>query len=754
MEPADLALKFINQTNKSLFLTGKAGTGKTTLLKKIIQTTHKQTVVVAPTGIAALNAGGVTIHSMFQLPFGAFLPDFGQAKQASDRIKVETKDSLMHHFRLSKQRKNVLLNMELLVIDEVSMLRADLLDAMDWMLRNVRKENSPFGGVQVLFIGDLLQLPPVVKQEEWQMLSAYYSGIYFFNSKVVQEAPPVYIELTKIYRQTEEAFIQVLNNLRNNTITQQDIQVLSAFVNPNFDLKKNTGYITLTTHNAIADEMNASSLRDLEGKSFRYEADITGDFPPHLFPLEPQLELKVGAQIMFIKNDPSFEKAYFNGKMGVVKHLGRDEITVFFPEEKKIIEVERFEWENIRYELNPSTNEIEEKVLGTFVHFPIKLAWAITVHKSQGLTFDKAVLDVSKVFAPGQAYVALSRLRKLSGLVLLNPIKMNGLSNDEKVMDYARSKAETPVLVQHLEFETKQFLVNQLKSVFQFSDLASEWRKHETTYLLAPPKSEKAKHKSWALRQMTTVQDLVEPAKKFCKQLDRLFLAPSVEMEFIHERVQAAYFYFFKILDDLEYSTLKKLHEVHRLKQVKTFVEELKELDELQLALILHLKRTRILTEAIYLGKPLEKETIWNEEIKNYKVTKLALISQEARSTPSLLEVQEDDFEQRISVKTSKKTEKEAKKPTIEITLDLIKQGMKVQEIASLRVLSESTIYSHMNKLLRQELLDLEEIMQHEMIEEIKALLTTAESLTDVREACNNKFTFEELRLVKEALLR
>ncbi|MDP2161969.1 MAG: PIF1 family DEAD/DEAH box helicase, partial [Flavobacterium sp.] len=421
---AEQVLRFVNQTNQSIFLTGKAGTGKTTLLHHIIQTTHKNTVVVAPTGIAALNAGGVTIHSQFQLPFGGFIPEYTHASNDSDNQKFETKNTLVKHFRMSGQKKAVIQNMELLIIDEVSMLRADLLDAIDFTLRKIRKKDYPFGGVQVLFIGDLLQLPPVVKNDEWRVLRNYYKGIFFFNAKVIQEQPPLYIELTKIYRQSDEKFIAVLNNLRNNSISKEDVQILNEFVKPNFDIKANKGYITLTTHNAKADAINSDSLEDLPGECFRYKPEIVDDFPEKIYPVEEILQLKVGAQIMFIKNDLSFEKNYFNGKMGFIKSLSEGEILVHFPEENKTIAVEKYEWKNIRYSVNEMTKEIQEDVLGTFVHYPIKLAWAITVHKSQGLTFDKAVLDVSQVFVPGQAYVALSRLRSLQGLILLSPIQL------------------------------------------------------------------------------------------------------------------------------------------------------------------------------------------------------------------------------------------------------------------------------------------------------------------------------------------
>ena len=439
-EAADYVLRFINQTNRSLFLTGKAGTGKTTLLREIIKTTHKNTVVVAPTGIAALNAGGVTIHSMFQLPFAGFIPDENIAFP-SVTVRIETRATLRRHFRVSATKLAVIKNMELLIIDEVSMLRADLLDGIEFMLQSVRKNKLPFGGVQMLFIGDLLQLPPVIKNEEWQVLKKYYNGKFFFHSHAIQKEPPLYVELTKVFRQTDSNFVDILNNLRNNTITTKDLKVLNQYVQPSFDYRANTGYITLTTHNASADEINANSLQDLTTRTFTFNAEIVGEFPEKIFPVDDALQLKVGAQVMFVKNDLSLEKNYFNGKTGIIKSLSEQEIVVHFPEENKLIEVERYEWKNIRYVFNDSTKEIDEEILGTFVHYPIKLAWAITVHKSQGLTFDKAALDVSQVFAPGQAYVALSRLRSLKGLILLSPLRMNGISSDEQVLNYAENKA-------------------------------------------------------------------------------------------------------------------------------------------------------------------------------------------------------------------------------------------------------------------------------------------------------------------------
>ena len=388
---------FVNQTNRTIFLTGKAGTGKTTLLKKIVDSTQKNTVIVAPTGIAALNAGGVTIHSFFQLPFGAFIPE-NSSPNDSFHIKHENKTSLKRHFKMNKRRIALIRNLELLIIDEVSMLRADLMDAIDWMLKIVRRSNEPFGGIQVLFIGDLLQLPPVVKNDEWNLLRNYYKGVYFFNSYVLSANPPLIIELTTIFRQQDHQFIDLLNNLRHNYISQEHISLLNEKVITDISSFDKNGYITLSTHNVRADEINAKELKKNTSKSYFYSAEITGEFPEHIYPIDNQLELKIGAQVMFTKNDIGFEKNYYNGKIGEIAFLSDYEVTVLFPDEKKKITVEKYEWSNIKYSLNESTQEITEEVVGSYVQYPLKLAWAITVHKSQGLTFDKAILDVVDVF--------------------------------------------------------------------------------------------------------------------------------------------------------------------------------------------------------------------------------------------------------------------------------------------------------------------------------------------------------------------
>ncbi len=749
-EAAAYTLRFINQTQRSVFLTGKAGTGKTTLLREIIETTHKNTVVVAPTGIAALNAGGVTIHSMFQLPFGGFIPD-NSAPNFSEGSKFETKVSLRRHFKMSALKKSVIRNMELLIIDEVSMLRADLLDAMDFMMQTVRKKNNPFGGVQVLFIGDLLQLPPVIRDDEWRILKNYYQGKFFFHSHVVQQNPPLYIELDKIFRQTDDAFISVLNNLRNNQISNEDVAALNQYVQPDFDLKANKGYITLTTHNTKADLMNTDALDSLEGKEWLYSPEIIGDFPDKIFPVEAQLRLKEGAQIMFVKNDLSFDKKYFNGKMGIIKSLSAKEILVHFPEENKTIEVEKYEWQNIRYKVNNTTKEIEEEVLGTFVHYPIKLAWAITVHKSQGLTFDKAALDVSQVFLPGQAYVALSRLRSLQGLILLSPLQMNGISNDQDVMDYSLNKATETHLQNALHFETKNFIHQYLVETFDWAELAQEWRNHQFSYNEKSEVSSKAKYSYWAKEQTERMEKVVEPAKKFIQQLNVLFSQETVDLNHISERMQAAYTYFFAPMDELVFEILWKLEEVKRLKKAKAYFDELVFLEELQTKAVLRLMKAKLLIETVVVGETISKEKLTSPEIQLYISRKVTAIQATFKKVNANL-IEDDLDEERYLPK--KKSKSSTKKTTIEETYDLWKQNNSIDEIASIRVLTKQTIYGHFVKLIQSEKVAIEDIIPSDKLDELAAAFKgyKDESLNALMEKHSDLFSWEEARMFKASL--
>ncbi len=747
-EAASYTLKFINQTQRSLFLTGKAGTGKTTLLREIIQSTHKNTVVVAPTGIAALNAGGVTIHSMFQLPFAGFIPEYNKTPHFSDTIKFETKDTLKRHFKMNGTKKSVILNMELLIIDEVSMLRADLLDAIDFTMRSIRRKELPFGGAQVLFIGDLLQLPPVVKNEEWEVLKNYYRGKFFFHSHVMQQYPPLYIELSKIFRQTDDKFISILNNLRNNQVDAEDIKNLNQYVKPDFDLKQNKGYITLTTHNAKADAINEQSLVDLQEKQLTFLPEIVGDFPEKIYPVDERLNLKVGAQIMFVKNDLSLEKNYFNGKMGIVKSLSEQEILVHFPDENKTIEVERYEWQNIRYSVDPNTKEIVEDVLGTFTHYPIKLAWAITVHKSQGLTFDKAVLDVSQVFLPGQAYVALSRLRSLEGLILLSPLQMNGISNDYDVMQYSNNKASEELLQSSLEKETLNFIHNYLKNSFDWKELAQEWRNHQYSYNGDAEKSEKSKHMQWAKRQAESIGALTEPATKFMRQLDKLFFDEAHDIQFVLERIQAAHDYFLKPLDQLVYEILWKLEEVKRVKKAKTFFQELYALEELQTKAVLRLMKAKRLIEIVASGQEICKENLDSQEIKSYKSKKLDAIREEFKNTHATL-VDDDYDEERYMPK--KKAKKLPKKSTVEETYELWQQNNSIPEIAGLRKLTQQTIVTHFVKLIQSGKVALSDILPEGVIQDLAEAFEgyNEESLNGLKEKYGNKFTWDELKLFR-----
>ena len=751
---AEFTERFINQTNRSIFLTGKAGTGKTTLLKKIVSSTYKQTVIVAPTGIAALNAGGVTIHSFFQLPFGGFIPDFKVSAQFTQHVKLETKSTLMRNFRMNATRKSIMRSVELLIIDEVSMLRADVLDAIDWTLRNVRKVNKPFGGVQMLFIGDLLQLPPVIKPQEWSFLKDYYHGIYFFNALSIHEAPPLYIELEKVYRQDDEKFLDVLNNLRNNNITKVDVDLLNQYVQIDFDATQHENYITLTTHNNDADRINKEALTRLKSKSRKYNSEVTGTFPEHLYPIDEVMELKIGAQVMFIKNDISPDKAFFNGKMGNIVGIEDDEVSVRFPNENKTITVEKYEWNNIQYTLDQTTSEVEEKVLGTFVHYPLKLAWAITVHKSQGLTFEKAVIDISKVFVPGQAYVALSRLRSLEGMVLLKPIQLNGLNNDVNVVEYSKTKVSKELLTNQLDDSTFKFLWDELMKTYDWLDLVNAWQTHESTYKNQASKTHKGKNRTWVTHQSQLLSGTSTPSKSFRNELTRLFTTKPVDLEQISKRVEAAYKYFFKILDGVLYSNLKKMAELQQQKNTKQYNEELEDLDLLLTDVIIKLKKTGLLVRCVRDGKFIEKSTIWSPEIKNYKTSKIELVKNEIRSTNSTFDF-DTDFIQLKTKSKKRKTASKSKLSTFDKTLEMIKAGKSIKEVSSERQLSIGTISTHCVRLIKAEKIELKHVMEGKTISALFDLFEDYEggSLTPIKEMVGAKFTWDEIKLYQASLL-
>jgi hypothetical protein len=425
-----LATEFVQYTNQNIFLTGKAGTGKTTFLHNLKKITPKRMVVVAPTGVAAINAGGVTIHSFFQLSFAPSIPGLAPGRSHANHPEGNIR-------KISREKINLIKCIDLLVIDEISMVRADVLDAVDEVLRRYRNPGKPFGDVQLLMIGDLHQLSPVIREPEWNILKDYYQSIYFFDSLALKKTNPVTIELKEIFRQSDAYFISLLNKVRENAINSQTIMELNTRHIPGFQCGDDEGYITLTTHNAIAFGMNQAKLAGLKGNASRFSAEISGDFPPQNYPTEEQLELKPQAQVMFIKNDLSGEKLYYNGKIGKITRIEEETVFVKCPADDSEIAVGRVIWENVKYTLDEETKEIKEDIAGTFTQVPLKLAWAITIHKSQGLTFDKVIIDANAAFAFGQVYVALSRCRTFGGIVLSTPIAGSGIRTDTLVQKYS-----------------------------------------------------------------------------------------------------------------------------------------------------------------------------------------------------------------------------------------------------------------------------------------------------------------------------
>jgi len=544
-DPYKSAMEFAINTDRSLFITGKAGTGKTTFLRNFRKETNKQIAVVAPTGVAAINAGGTTIHSFFQLPFTPFKPTPAWQSQLISQIKM------------SKPRRNVIRELEVLIIDEISMVRADVLDAIDVVLKTIRhRQNEPFGGVQMILIGDMHQLSPVAKTNEWSLISDYYKSVYFFDSHVIQKHPPIYIEFDKIYRQSDNQFIKVLNEVRNNSLSEEGANLLKRRYNCNFTPPPNDHYITLTTHNYSADYINRIELDKLSTPIHEFHARVNGTFPENAFPIEHVLELKEGAKVMFIKNDTETPRRFYNGKIGVVSAIEDDIITVECPGDDYQITVPTLTWENIRYNTNKETNTIEEEIIGTFEHVPLRLAWAITIHKSQGLTFEKAVIDAGKAFSPGQVYVALSRCRSLEGIVLKSPINTESISVDKQVIEFSSLKPDIAYISHELECARKEFETSMLLQLYVFNHIynsAKSW--HRATE--GEEQSFNEETLPFVKEINKQLEHINEIGDKFRIQLNQIVGKEDVNKEYLSNRLKSSSLYFAEKLDMLM-NSLKK----------------------------------------------------------------------------------------------------------------------------------------------------------------------------------------------------
>lgn len=549
-------ISFIEYTNQSIFLTGKAGTGKTTLLRKIKETTAKKTVIVAPTGVAAMNAKGVTINSLFQLPPGSFFP--GDVNLANLRSGVVSIASLLTELNYSKERKSLLSELELMVIDEVSMVRCDVIDTVDAILRMVRKNDAPFGGVQLLLIGDLFQLPPVTKREDWELLSKVYPSPYFFEAAVIKQNPLLQVELKTVYRQTEPEFVDILNDIRNNQIGDERLAILNQRFDPLFKQAEGSGHIIITSHNAEANTINQEKLDELEGEEHLFEGQVEGTFKDQILPVEQSLRLKTGAQVMFIKNDTGEDRKFYNGKIGKVKSIVNDEICISFPDDEDLM-LERSSWQSFEYKANEN-NAIEQQQVGEFFQYPIKLAWAVTIHKSQGLTFDSAIIDAGNSFVSGQVYVALSRVRTLNGLILRSKINKESLRSNQEVLNYMKSGADA-VLSEQFAAAKEKYIIHLLTQIFSLNEVINSFHTISADHEIM--KSNDAELRSMIGNLNRSTLALQEVSFRFQSQLRQLQKDAGLkDHQAIHARIEAAFNYFSKEI------TLQVINQLN--KQIRT----------------------------------------------------------------------------------------------------------------------------------------------------------------------------------------
>jgi ATP-dependent exoDNAse (exonuclease V) alpha subunit len=697
----ETAVDFVNSTSRSIFLTGKAGTGKTTFLKYIRQHTKKKSIVVAPTGVAAINAGGVTMHSMFQLPLGPYIP----VNLHTTDTSVTDKHSLFSNLRISQDKRDLICELDLLIIDEVSMVRCDALDAMDAILRFIRrKPHKVFGGVQVLFIGDLFQLPPVMPDAEWSLLRNHYESPYFFHSKAAQECQLVYLELKKIYRQNEQKFIDVLNAIRNGAPGENDFLTLNSRLNkPELSGKK---YVTLTSHNYKADKINQEELRKLGGKLFECKGEIKGEFPEKNLPTEVSLQLKVGAQVMFIRNDKSNEKRYFNGKLGAISKIDSEGLYVTFPEDNSEILLEKETWENIRYSYNSSERKIDEEMLGSFSQYPIRLAWAITIHKSQGLTFENAIIDAGDSFASGQAYVALSRCTSLDGLILRSPLSAKNIITDERVHTFTNAEKSFDDLLSTLEAEKELHTNSQLLLAFEVNGLQESFEDHMKYIHHKLPENKVAN--AFARSVLEKVHSIGKVSAKFQLELEGL-LREKQSLK-IQDRVCKAMDYFENFITN-EIIQLIDSHATS-LKVVKGTRKYLSRVRKLRLAAVNFLFNLRGVTYG------------------------------DLTFEPGVHEVPEEPAAFRRM--------KGKKVDTVAETFKLFEAGKTIQEIAEERGLTQSTVESHFAKLIRAGRVEVSRVLSPQKLEHILTVIDKREShsISYLKEKLGPDYSFGEIKLV------
>lgn len=688
----------IEYTSRSVFLTGKAGTGKTTFLNEFVKKTKKKHIVVAPTGIAAINAGGVTIHSMFGLPLRTFLP-------TTDRIDSSLANNiidLQQHFKYRKDKLKLLREVEVLIIDEVSMLRADVLDMMDFSLRFIRRNNQRFGGVQMLFIGDLYQLPPVVRDEH--VLKMFYNSPFFFDSLAIKDIPLLTIELTKVYRQTDQEFLEILNAIRDGDVANIDFNHLNERYDPGFEAGEEP-YVYLCSHNKMADDINQEKLKDIKVSPKSYEAKLFGEFKENQFPNEQFLELKVGAQVMFIRNDITGEKKYFNGKLGEISSLDENEVKVILEGSEREITVKREVWEQKKYSLDTDKN-IKEEVLGSFEQFPIKLAWAVTIHKSQGLTFDKVIIDAGKSFTAGQVYVALSRCRTLEGIVLKSKITPEVIFKDNRILKFqgetqANDNVESILNQEKYDYSIRKVLRTVdcqwfLKEVEQWNNLSIVTKSIDRT---------KSSQLYLQLkRDVLNLGKIFEKLERIIFQKVNLFIEKKEDWSEIESKSKGAVNFFFTEIRDKVFNPLKEFYaEIKGAKGLKQYNEELKN---------------------------------WLEDIEEY----LNSLKEIHLLETKLLDEKND---KEVSMKI-------AKVPSQVLTFQLFEQGKTISEIAMERGLVKETVIGHLAKFAEQGLLDIARVITSDKIKAFKEMFhrDPKENLTDWKAALPNDFEFNEIRIL------